>query len=112
MFCQVLARCGGHDSGQSVKRGQGLRRCGAFHGVRATLLAMSAHHAVLECAGMLTAPESPVWLASKGRSAEAESAATHLWGPMAAAQLDTTAAGSSGKAAAVDPGHLKKKPYS
>ena len=50
---------------------------------------------------MLTAPESPVWLASKGRSAEAESAARHLWGPMAAAQLDTTAAGSSGKAATV-----------
>ena len=52
---------------------------------------------------MLTAPESPVWLASKGRSVEAESAARHLWGPMAAAQLDTTAAGSSGKTAAVGP---------
>ncbi|KAK9825443.1 hypothetical protein WJX81_000012 [Elliptochloris bilobata] len=52
--------------------------------------------------GMLTAPESPVWLASKGRAAEADGAARRLWGPAAAGQLaDTTAAGGSSRAAPV-----------
>ena len=67
------------------------------------LLATSTYPLLLGFAGMLTAPESPVWLASKGRSAEAESAARHLWGPAAAAQLDTTAVGGSSKAASVGP---------
>lgn len=53
---------------------------------------------------MMAAPESPVWLASKGRAADADSAARRLWGPAAAAQLaDTNAAAGSGKAAPVTP---------
>lgn len=53
---------------------------------------------------MAAAPESPVWLASKGRAADADAAARRLWGPAAAAQLaDTNAAAGSGKAAPVTP---------
>ena len=43
--------------------------------------------------GMLGCPESPVYLAGKGKRAEAEEVALKLWGPAGASQLGGAAEG-------------------
>jgi hypothetical protein len=48
---------------------------------------------------MLLGPESPRWLASQGRNAEAASAASRLWGPGGPAELDATRAAASAASA-------------
>ncbi|EFJ48518.1 hypothetical protein VOLCADRAFT_104700 [Volvox carteri f. nagariensis] len=61
--------------------------------------------AVLLGLGMLLGPESPRWLASQHRDAEAAEAARRLWGPQGPAELDTSrtsAAAAAAAAAAVD----------
>ena len=56
-------------------------------------------------------PESPTWLARAGRSAEANAAATRLWGADAAEESsgasDTSAGGGSSWAALVSPAHSR-----
>ena len=67
------------------------------------------------CTGILVAgsmlPESPTWLARAGRSAEADAAATRLWGADAAEESsgasDTSAGGGSSWAALVLPAHSR-----
>lgn len=55
----------------------------------------------LRCApaGMLLSPESPRWLASKGKEASAEAAALRLWGPDGQAELALAGAGRAQAAA-------------
>ena len=66
-----------------------------------TMFALAAVPAALLGGGMLAAPESPRWLASRGRKAEADTAARTLWGPTGPAELTAGAtAAASGKAAA------------
>ncbi|GFR40716.1 hypothetical protein Agub_g1323 [Astrephomene gubernaculifera] len=72
---------------------------------------LAALPAVLLGAGMLLGPESPRWLASRHRDAEAAAAARRLWGPSGPAELDTSrpaavaaAAAGTGRAAAADVG--------
>jgi sugar porter (SP) family MFS transporter len=56
-------------------------------------------------------PESPTWLARAGRSAEADAAATRLWGAdapeLGSSASDASAGGSSSWAALVSPAHAR-----
>ena len=54
---------------------------------------------VIALSGMLVSPESPRWLQSKGKTAAAAAAASKLWGPSGAAQLDEGSAAGSSRAA-------------
>ncbi|KAG2498051.1 hypothetical protein HYH03_003812 [Edaphochlamys debaryana] len=74
-----------------------------------TMFTAAALPAALLGLGMLLGPESPRWLASKHRDAEARSAAERLWGPHGPAELDlgrpaaaAAAAKKSGRAAAAE----------
>lgn len=64
-----------------------------------TMFALAAVPAALLGGGMLAAPESPRWLASRGRKAEADTAARTLWGPTGPTELTAGATAASAKAA-------------
>ncbi|KXZ57026.1 hypothetical protein GPECTOR_1g927 [Gonium pectorale] len=73
------------------------------------MFTMAAVPAALLGLGMLLGPESPRWLASKHRDAEAADAALRLWGPSGPAELDASrpaaisaASASTGRAATAD----------
>jgi hypothetical protein len=50
-------------------------------------------HSLTTTTGMLGSPESPGYLAAKGKREEAVAVATKLWGPKGAAQLAESAGG-------------------